>query len=130
MRLLLLLVFLLNASAGIGQSYEGGSTSKTSLEPQHREKMDKKEKHLLSWIKTDPRKTLIGNRCMEEVTRKMGFQYVLQPKGQPGNRSEFGRLIHNLGVKIGILFRNGPFWKIKLNKKRKECMAKTGDYAG
>ncbi|MGK7389008.1 MAG: hypothetical protein ACNS60_01600 [Candidatus Cyclobacteriaceae bacterium M2_1C_046] len=130
MRVLLLIFLLLYTADGFAQSYEGGTTSKTSLKPFHKERNEDKKKSLLAWIKNDPKKTLIGNRCMEEVTQEMGFEYVLQPKGQPGNRSEFGRLVHNFGVKVGLLFKNGPFWKIKLNKKRKECMAKTGDYMG
>ena len=67
---------------------------------------------------------------MEEVTRKMGFEYVLQPKGQPGNRNEVGRLIHNFGVKVSLFFKNGPFWKFKLKKKRNECRESTGDFTG
>lgn len=130
MRFLLLIFFFNLAISGFSQSYEGGSTSKTSRKPLHKEQSEAKQRNLLAWIKNNPKKTLVGNRCMEEVTREMGFEYVLQPKGQRGNRSEFGRLVHNLGVKVALFFKNGPFWKIKLNRKRKECMAKSGDYMG
>lgn len=91
---------------------------------------DFRKTHLIQWIKNDTKGLLLGNKCMEEVTRSMRFEYVVQPKGQPGNRSEFGRLTHNFFAKLGITFRNGPFWKFKLKKKRKECRRKTGDYMG
>ena len=106
-----------------------GTTNKKS--PTYKSKnKDFRKGHLIQWIKNDTKGLLLGNRCMEDVTRSMRFEYVVQPKGQPGNRSEFGRLIHNFFAKIGITFRNGPFWKFKLKKKRKECRRKTGDYVG
>lgn len=89
-----------------------------------------KKKRLIQWIKNEPNGLLLGNKCMEDVTRKMGFEYVVQPKGQQGNRTELGRLMHNLFAKFGVTLRNGPFWKFKLKKKRKECRQSTGDYVG
>lgn len=130
MRVIFIFIILFLAFDGVAQTTAFGSTSKTSVNPEHKENLKKKDKRLLALIKNNPKKTLMGNRCMDEYTRKLGFEYVLQPKGQQGNRTEFQRLMHNFGVKVNLLFKNGPFWKVKLNKKRKECMAKTGDYAG
>jgi len=60
----------------------------------------------------------------------MGFEYMVQPKGQPLNRNGLGRNLHNLGIKFALYFRNGPFWQIKLNKKKKECRKLSGDFVG
>lgn len=73
---------------------------------------------------------LLGNRCMEEATREMGFRYEVVPKEGPGSKTHEGVFFHNLGVKTILLFKNGPFWSIRLKKRMKECRRKTGDYMG
>ena len=112
-------------------SKDFGTTGNTSKNPKHTHN-DKEhtKKRLTHWIKNDSKGLLIGNACMNEVTHSMGFEYVVQIKGQPGNRHGFGRSIHNLGAKTAILFKNGPFWKLKLNRKRRECRRLTGDHIG
>jgi hypothetical protein len=60
----------------------------------------------------------------------MGFEYLVQPKGQPLNRNGFGRNMHNLGIKFVLLFKNGPFWQIRLSKRKKECRKLSGDFVG
>lgn len=91
-----------------------------------------KEKELIIRyiIKNDTRKTLTGNLCFEEVTTKMGFQYLAVPKGQVPNKNGFVRWKQNFGVKFMIFLKNGPFWKIKVNKKYKECKYGSGDFIG
>jgi hypothetical protein len=81
-------------------------------------------------ITNDARKTLAGNACFEEVTQNMGFMYLAVPPGQGPNRNGWTRNTHNLGVKTAILFKNGPFWKLKVNKWREECRKRSGDYVG
>lgn len=93
-------------------------------------KQRKKEKPIRFIIKNDTKETLAGNRCFEEVTTKMGFQYLAIPKGQAPNKNGFARWRHNFGVKFIILFKNGPFWKVKVNKKYKECKFGSGDFMG
>lgn len=108
-----------------------GTTAKTSHEPKNtHDGNDFKDRRLAHWIKNDGKGLLLGNSCMDEITHKMGFEYVVQVKGQPGNRNEFGRFFNNLGAKTTIFFRNGPFWKIKLKKKRNDCRRLTGDHLG
>lgn len=108
-----------------------GSTGKTSHNPKNKHShKEHQTKRLIHWIKNDSKGLLIGNICMDKVTQDMGFVYVVQVKGQPGNRHEFGRFINNFGAKTSILFKNGPFWKIKLKRKRKECRRLTGDHLG
>jgi hypothetical protein len=81
-------------------------------------------------IKNDTKETLTGNLCFEQVTTKMGFQYLAVPKGQVPNKNGFTRWKHNFGVKFVLFFKNGPFWKSKVNKKYKECKYGSGDFIG
>jgi hypothetical protein len=89
-----------------------------------------KEEKIRFIIKNDTKNTLSGNLCFEEETRKMGFQYIAIPKGQAQNRNEFSRFWHNLGVRSALFFKNGPFWKSKVNKKLEDCKYGSGDYVG
>ncbi len=108
-----------------------GDTPTTNKDAKYKPRdKDYRQKALIHWVKPDAKGLLIGNKCMDEVTYKMGFIYLVQPKGQPGHRTEFGRLTHNFFAKMGIFFRNGPFWKFKLKKKAKECRRLTGDFMG
>ncbi len=108
-----------------------GNTATTNKSPTNKPKhKDLKSKRSIQWIKNDTDGLLLGNKCMEDVTSEMGFEYVVQVKGRSGYKSEFERLVHNLTAKIGIMFRNGPFWKFRLKKERKQCREKTGDYVG
>lgn len=93
-------------------------------------KQKEKEKQIRYIVKNDTKETLAGNLCFEEVTMKMGFLYLAVPKGQPYNKNGFSRWRHNFGVKFIILFKNGPFWKMKVNKKYKECKYGSGDFMG
>ena len=130
MRVLVLLLFL-STSAIAQQELKFGDTPTTNKNPKYKQRhKDYKRKHPIHWVKKDARGLLIGNPCMEKVFRDMGFVYLVQPKGQRGNKTNFGRFTHNFFAKFGILFRNGPFWKFKLKKKRKDCRAQTGDYNG
>ncbi|UII24514.1 hypothetical protein LVD15_14400 [Fulvivirga maritima] len=108
-----------------------GDTGTTNTDPTYspRDK-DYKKKRLVSIVKTDTKGLLLGNKCMKDVTTAMGFEYIAQPKGQPGHLNEFARFWHNFGAKITIFFKNGPLWKFKLKKKRKECRQQTGDFTG
>lgn len=78
-------------------------------------------------VKSTPKGTLTGNRCAEEVTLKMGFEYVIAPKGTSGNKTGFQRVMHNSGVKTALFFRNGPFWQCRLKRRLKECRIKTAE---
>jgi len=89
-----------------------------------------KDRNLVFIIKKDTKKFLAGNDCFENVTEKMGFKYIAVPKGQPYYASEFERLIHNFGAKMVILFKNGPFWKLRINKTYKKCKYEYGDFIG
>ena len=89
-----------------------------------------KSKKLLFIVRNDSRNILYGNKCFLDVQHSMGFEYIIQPKGQPLNRNEIGRNFHNFGIKFVLLFRNGPFYGIKLKKKKRECRKSTSDFVG
>ena len=93
-------------------------------------KQKEKQKRIRYIITNDTKNTLPGNRCFEDVTRIMGFQYLAVPKGQPPNKNGFNRWSHNFGVKLMILLKNGPFWKMKVNKKYDKCKYGSGDFIG
>jgi len=107
-----------------------GDTNTTNAKPTYKTNKKSKTQRPIQWIKNDSENLLLGNKCMEEVFDDMGFEYVIQLKGQPGYRNEFGRLVHNFAAKIGIMFRNGPFWKFRLKKERNRCREKRGDLVG
>ncbi|MGI9542109.1 MAG: hypothetical protein ACR2MX_02555 [Cyclobacteriaceae bacterium] len=96
----------------------------------------KKKRHLVKrqriryLIKGNTKNTLYGNPCVNQVTREMGFEYLITMKGQQGYESEAQRWAHNFGVKMGLVFKNGPFWKAKLNKRTANCRDRSGDYVG
>lgn len=130
----LVFVFLLVSISSFAQDEDDlkfGNTATTNKSPTNKPKhKELKKKRPIQWVKNNPEGLLLGNKCMQDVTTDMGFEYVIQHKGQSSYKSEVARLAHNLTAKIGILFRNGPFWKFKLKKRRKECREKTGDYVG
>jgi hypothetical protein len=93
-------------------------------------KQGPKHKKIRYIVKEDTKKTLSGNACFEEVTRAMGFMYLAVPKGQEPYKVGFHRWWHNFGVGFVLVFKNGPFWKVKVNKKRKYCKYSSGDFIG
>ena len=108
-----------------------GDTGTTAKAPKYKSNpKDYKKQRPIQWVKNDARNLLIGNPCMEEMTQRMGFVYLIQPKGESPNENEVQRNLHNFFAKLKITFRNGPFWKFKLKKKRRNCGAETGDFVG
>jgi len=137
MRGLLLLFFCLVTMVCWSQEkLEFGDTGTTTKSPKYKPKHSNyKNKRPIEWVKNSPKGLLIGNPCMDDVIRDMGFVYVVQTKIKTsryggGRMNSFDRFWHNLVAKLRITFRNGPFWKFKLKKKRKECRKLTGDYVG
>lgn len=113
------------------EKLEFGDTPTTNTNPKYRSNpKDHKNRRVIHWVKTSSKGLLLGNRCMEEVISEMGFVYLIQTKGQEGNKNRFNRFAHNFAAKFRILLRNGPFWKFKLKKKTNECRRETGDFVG
>ena len=87
-------------------------------------------KEYLHLYRTNTRGILLGNKCMEEYTEKMGFRYVMMPPDQEGSLSTTEMRLNNFGVKFILLLKNGPFWHHRLNKRVRRCREKTGDFMG
>ena len=94
------------------------------------EKNPTKERRIWSIYKRTPENTLSGNVCFEEVTRKMGFEYVIMPTGENSPLTGAEWFFNNLGVRLGLIFRAGPWWPITLAIKRKQCRKRMGDFVG
>lgn len=129
----IIILFILRVSCfGVLMAQDGISTNKTDRNKRagnSREQTQSKNKRYMIIFKPNTRGILYGNPCIMEVTRKMGFEYSVAPKGTPGYKTELGRVLHNFGVKTVLFFKN-PFWKIKVKRKVEECRIKTGDYTG
>lgn len=94
-----------------------------------------KKRKPVELIKTSSKGLLLGNPCMEEIYKELELRYTIQRKeftGKPNSNyvNGFYRFFKNFGAKVKLLLRNGPFWKFKLNKKRKQCRELAGDYVG
>lgn len=125
--LIFLIIFTLPA---LGQvDYDNKSTEKIKNQPELEPESSQKNRRLLSIYIKDTQNVLYGNPCMDKVTNRFGFEYVVMPKNASKYHSGFGRVTHNFFVKTALFFRN-PFWKLISNKKAKDCRQKTGDYAG
>jgi len=81
-------------------------------------------------IITKTKGVLYGNPCAVQETQKMGFQYILLKKGQPGYSDVFEKFDNNFDVKLGLVFRKSPFWKLILKKRIERCRRDTGDFVG
>lgn len=79
---------------------------------------------------SDSKSILYGNPCAMEVTRRMGFEYVIQPLGVPGGLSLDDIEKHNILVKLKLFFTKGPFWKLVVKKRIKDCAKNSGDFVG
>jgi|3_EtaG_2_1085321.scaffolds.fasta_scaffold40493_2 hypothetical protein len=114
----------------LGQvDYDNKSTEKIKNQPELEPESSQKNRRLLSIYIKNTQNVLYGNPCMDKVTNRFGFEYVVMPKNASKYHSGFGRVTHNFFVKTALFFRN-PFWKLISNKKAKDCRQKTGDYAG
>ncbi len=132
MKIWLVILFLSMplALAAQDEDLKFGDTNTTNMDPTYKTRKKSKKKRPVQWIKNDSDGLLLGNRCMTDIISEMQFEYVIQIKGTQGYRNEIGRLAHNFTAKIGIMFRNGPFWKFRLKKERKKCREQTGDFVG
>jgi hypothetical protein len=127
----MLLVFMLAVEPAFSQTSPPSTTSNTDFDKKSRNAQKKsKSKKVRYILKRDTQNTSYGNPCVVEITRSKGFEYLVTLKGQPGYESEVQRGFHNFGINIALLFRNGPFWKLGLRNKIKDCRQKSGDYVG
>lgn len=71
------------------------------------------------------------NDCVHSYTvSEMGFEYVILTSDcekSLGHRSGFELELQNFGTELGLFFRRGPFWKMKVKKRYKFCKERMGD---
>lgn len=128
---LVIVLFLAIPPLHAQEKLDFGDTEKTDTHPTYKPNDRKiKQKKPIQWVKNSSKGLLIGNKCMEEVQQEMGFIYVIQHKGRNDTMNEVHRFGHNFAAKLKLFFKNGPFWKFKLKKKRKECRRLSGDFVG
>lgn len=125
--LFVLMVFSLPAFSQV--NYRENSTEKLKNQPELEPESNFKRRRLLSIYIKDTKNVLYGNPCMDKVTNRFGYEYVVMPKNASKFHSGLNRFMHNFFAKTALFFRN-PLWKIISNKKAKECRQKTGDYMG
>lgn len=74
---------------------------------------------------------LYSNDCVHDYTvSEMAFEYVILTgdcEKSIGNRSGFELELQNFGTELGLFFRRGPFWKLKVKKRYKFCKERMGD---
>lgn len=122
-------IVLFASSVGWAQiDYSKKSTNKLKKSPELAPENDNPRKRLITIYTDDTQKILYGNPCMDAVTERFGFEYVVMPANAPGF-TPANKFFHNVGAKTLLFFRN-PLWGIITKKKAKECRQKTGDYAG
>ncbi len=106
------------------------STTDTKAKIKKKKERPKGKRHYMSIIKTHTRNTLYGNKCFEDFTRQLGFTYEIHVTGQPGSLNGFSRFWHNAGTKTALVFTAWPWWKLRVNKRYKECRKSSGDFVG
>ena len=98
-------------------------------------KVDKKKERpakarYMSIVMNNTKGILYGNRCFEEFTQSIGFVYAIQIKNQSGSLDGVARFFHNAGTKTALFFTAWPWWKLRVNKKKKDCRKLSGDFVG
>jgi len=102
-----------------------------SIDPKikvNKKKERPKRDHYMTIVKIDTKGILYGNKCFEDFTRSIGFVYSVQI-GKSGMNG-FRRFCHNTGVKTALIVTSGPWWKLRVNKKKKDCRKLSGDFVG
>jgi hypothetical protein len=89
-----------------------------------------KTRRIRSMYTSTSKDNLVGNPCVEEFTKKLGFVYV-----QPFLSTEYpvkvlDQWTNNFWVNTVVFFRKGPFWKRKLRKRIRFCRESSGDFIG
>ena len=126
MRILIIIVFTLVFGQLKAQETEDdlvfGTTEKTSDEPTYDSKGKEIPLEKIRFIyKKNGKRFLSDNKCFEDYTLSIGFQYQIATEGKPVMRNGFLRSMHNLGVKTTMMFKNGPFWGFKVRRQKRRC---------
>ena len=88
-----------------------------------------KKTRILQIVKYKPHKVLYGNKCVEEYTRRLGFEYVIGMPDEDGDADLYA-FFSNMGNRVLLTFRNGPFWSCRVRRRIKQCRLGSGDFMG
>jgi hypothetical protein len=121
----LILFGCLSVYAQITDELPTNSTQRKRVD--HR-KYEPKRKTYSKIYKLSTKKTLYGNPCALEQTRKMGFEYVPLTKGR--GKTAVGVILNNTAVGAKLFVTRTPFWKLILKNRMKDCRTKSGDGIG
>ncbi len=89
-----------------------------------------KKKRLLQVYRRDPARVLYGNRCVTELTQKMGFEYVIITPEAAGEERYVTTFAQNVSSGFLLTFRHGPFWQRKVRRRIRNCRESSGDFVG
>lgn len=89
-----------------------------------------KVKNIAFIYKKNTLNTLYGNPCALDITRRWRFEYAVEDNTNVFFKKSFARATNNLWVKTRLFFTKGPWWKLVINKRFKDCQIKTGDATG
>ncbi len=113
----------------VGGNTEVDGTYNTTKDAYY--KFDKKMERIYTPIYTiRTNHYLVGNECMREFTRSMGFEYMPYDEYPHETYGPVGYHFYNITSRIGMIFKKGPFWKSKVNKRLAECRRASGDFIG
>ncbi len=133
MKLRLLSIFLffaLSTELAVAQETRP-KTNSIDVNSNFNKKKERPDKnHYMTIIKNNTKGILYGNKCFEDFTRSIGFVYSVQIKGNSGSLNSAARFLHNAGVKTALVFTAWPWWKLRVNKKNKDCRKLSGDFVG
>jgi len=89
-----------------------------------------KVKNIAFIYKKNTLNTLYGNPCALDVTRRWRFEYAVEDNTNVFFKKSFARATNNFWVKTRLFFTKGPWWKLVIKKRFKNCQVKTGDATG
>ncbi|MCS6821036.1 MAG: hypothetical protein NZ551_04120 [Microscillaceae bacterium] len=76
--------------------------------------------------KRNAQNLLLGNRCAEEAMQYYGVEFVIVAKQNPIGKLRYRW--HNFKANTRLFFRNGFFWKTRLQKKIDKCKDDSHDF--
>lgn len=104
-------------------------TYNTSMHPYYKMDADL-EKAVTPIYTTRTNFYLVGQPCMVEFTRKLGFEYMAYDEYPHEKWGPIGFHFYNITSRIGLIFTAGPLWKSKVNKRLAQCRRASGDFIG
>ena len=128
--IIILTIFFSFFLGGASKTFAQGSSTTRRPNYDKRAIVPKKQKIYKYIIVADTKNTLYGNKCATELTHRYGFEYLPTPKSQLITERESQIMFHNLFTNLSITLTRGPFWKLILKKRLKQCQTRSKDMNG